>query len=107
VSKRRTNELTNMLFCIVFLISFIGFKNTIQLTYETLKNINIITQQLFSSSILSIIFKYFITFPIVGIILVKIKAPRGKTGHYIGKILYFIIGYIVAFLLDVCTKIIF
>ncbi len=107
MSKRRTNELINMLFCIIFLISFIGFKNTIQLIYDTLKSINIITQQLFSSSILSIIFKYVITFPIVGIILVKINAPRGKTGHYVGKILYFVIGYIIAFLLDVCAKIIF
>ena len=107
MSKRKTNEFINMLFCIVFLISFIGFKDTIQLIYETLKNINIITIKLFSSSVLSIIFKYFITFPIVGIILVKINVSKGKTGHYIGKILYFIIGYIVAFLLDVCAKIIF
>ena len=36
---------------------------------------------------------YFITFPLVGVILMMLGSPRRKEGHWIGKILYFIVGY--------------
>ena len=51
--------------------------------------------------------KYFITFPILGVILMMLGSPRGKEGHWIGKILYFVVGYGIGFLLDFISKLIF
>lgn len=106
MSRRKTNDLIEFVFLIIFLISFTGFKNTIQIVYDSFKFINDITIQLCSSSILTIMFKYFITFPIVGILLVKMGSPRGKTGRFIGKVLYFIVGYGIGLFLDIIANLI-
>ena len=74
---------------------------------DVLKPVNEITKLIFGTSILTIYFKYFIAYPIVGFILVKIKSPKGTKGHIIGKILYFLVGYIAAFVLDHVSEIIF
>ncbi len=74
---------------------------------DIFKPVNEFIKFVFNESILTIYLKYFIVFPIVGLILVKIKSPKGKEGHIIGKILYFIVGYIVTFILDYIAEIIF
>lgn len=104
MSQRKINRLIEFIFLSAFLISFVGFRNTIQIVYNSFKIINDFDVKLYSSSILTIMLKYIITFPIVGIILAKINVSRGKTGHYIGKVFYFGIGYFVALLLDVISK---
>jgi len=42
----------------------------------------------------------------VGVILTMLGSPRGKEGHRVGKILYFIVGYIVGAILDLIANII-
>jgi len=51
---------------------------------------NSILVSFFDTTILNVMFKYFIAFPIVGLILLMLDLPRGKTGHLIGKFLYFV-----------------
>ena len=93
MSKRRINSLTEWIVLSIILIYFIGLNSYLNLLFTTIRNINEV-------SILSYTLKYFITFPIVGLILSKIGSPRGKEGHIIGKILYFLIGYLVCLILD-------
>ena len=69
--------------------------------------INEIVKLVLGSSILNINLKYYITYPIVGVILVIIKSPNGKKGSLIGKILYFLVGYIIGFVLDYISEMIF
>ena len=61
----------------------------------------------YDTTILNVIFKYFITFSLVGVILLMLGSPRGKEGHWIGKILYFIVGYGIGFILDFISKLLF
>ena len=68
--------------------------------------LNSILISFYDTTILNVMFKYFITFPIVGLILMILGSPRGKEGHWIGKILYFIVGYGIGFLLDIVSKLV-
>ena len=106
MSKSKTNYAIS-LFVLVSIIYIHGIKNTISMFYQILKYINSFLTQLYNTSILSECFKYFITFPIVGIILAAIGSPRGREGHIIGKILYFALGYLVCTILDLISKFIF
>ena len=100
MSKKRINSLTEWIVLSIILIYFIGLNSYLNLLFTTIRNINEVLLQLEKTSILSYTLKYFITFPIVGLILSKIGSPRGKEGHIIGKILYFLIGYLVCLILD-------
>lgn len=75
--------------------------------YHMFKLINTILLQINNASILSCVFKYYITFPIVGIILSFIVSTKGEERKIIGKILYFIVGYIACLVLDVIAQVIF
>ena len=52
-------------------------------------------------------FKYFITFPIAGVLLMRLGSPRGKKGHQLGKVLYFMVGYVIGLVLDFISGLIF
>ena len=95
------------IFLLVSIIYINGFKNTFSMFYQILKYMNSFLTQLYNVSVLSVYFKYFITFPIVGIILAAIGSPRGREGHIIGKILYFAVGYLVCIILDFISGLIF
>lgn len=107
MSKRNLNELSSLIILFSLLIHFTGLKYTLNLFYQLLKSINIVLIQLNNTSVLSVLFKYCITFPTVGIILTVLGSPRGKEGHIIGKILYFIVGYLVGFIFDNISQLIF
>lgn len=100
MSRRKTNDVAGLIIIALVLIKYKGFKISINLLYQMFNLFNTILLQFSNTSILSLIFKYCITFPIVGIILSFLGSPRGKEGHIIGKILYFIIGYVVGFVFD-------
>lgn len=100
MSKRSTNDLTHLIILSVILIYTCGPKYTFDLLFQVLKFINTILFQLVNTSVLTVMFKYCIAFPVVGIILTAIGSPMGKEGHIIGKVLYFIVGYIIGFILD-------
>ena len=89
------------------MVYYNGLSYTVNLFYQLLKLFNSVFIQLNNTSILTIVFKYCIAYPIVGVILTAIGSPRGKEGHYIGKILYFIVGYVVGFILDSLATLIF
>ena len=76
-------------------------------TKALLSFFNMLLLKVEESSILTYLFKYHITFPIVGLILVGVGIKRGKCGSIIGKILYYIIGNMVAFVLNFISGIIF
>lgn len=107
MSKRKNDSLIDWIVISAFLIYYTGLNNYLSLLFTTLKSINDVLLQLENISILSFVFKYYITFPIVGLILSKIGSPRGKEGHVIGKVLYFIIGYFVCLALDLIAKQVF
>ena len=103
MSKRAISELIELTFTFVILSSFLGIKETLNI----IKQIFSILVSFYDTTILNVMFKYFITFPIVGIILMHLGSPRGKEGHWIGKILYFIVGYGIGFILDFISRLIF
>ena len=107
MSRRKTNDVAGLIIISFILIKYMGFKASINLLYQMFKLLNTILLQFSNTSILSHAFKYCITFPIVGIVLSFLGSPRGKKGHIIGKILYFSVGYISCFILDLIAKSIF
>lgn len=107
MSKKATSELIELAFIFVILSSFLGIKETLDIIRQVLSMFKSILVSFYGTSILNVMFKYFITFPIVGVILMMLGSPRGKEGHWIGKILYFIVGYGIGFLLDFASKLIF
>lgn len=107
ISKRTSKDLFSLIIIISLMIYYNGLSYTVNLFYQLLKLFNSVFIQLNNTSILTIVFKYCIAYPIVGVILTAIGSPRGKEGHYIGKILYFIVGYVVGFILDSLATLIF
>lgn len=107
MSKRTTSELIELAFTFVILSSFLGFKETLNIIKQILSIFNSILVSFYDTTILNVMFKYFITFPIVGVILMMLGSPRGKEGHWIGRILYFIVGYGIGFILDFISKLLF
>ena len=107
MSKKTTSELIELVFTFVILSSFLGDKETLNITKQVLSIFNSILVSFYDTTILNVMFKYFITFPIVGVLLMMLGSLRGKEGHWIDKILYFIVGYGVGFLLDFISKLIF
>ena len=107
MSKKATSELIELVFTFVILSSFLGIKETLNIIKQVLSMLNSILVSFYDTTILNVMFKYFITFPMVGVILMMLGSPRGKEGHLIGKVLYFIVGYGIGFLLDFISKLIF
>lgn len=107
MSKRTTSELIELAFTFIILSSFLGIKETLNIIKQILSMFNSILVSFYDTTILNVIFKYFITFPLVGVILMMLGSPRGKEGHWIGKILYFIVGYGIGFILDFISKLLF
>lgn len=107
MSKRTTSELIELAFTFVILSSFLGFKETLNIIKQILSIFNSILVSFYDTTILNVMFKYFITFPIVGVILMMLGSPRGKEGHWIGRILYFIVGYGIGLILDFISKLLF
>ena len=106
MSKKVSSELTGIVLTFGILSSFIGIKETFNIIKQILSMLNYILISFYDTTILNVMFKYFITFPIVGLILMILGSPRGKEGHWIGKILYFIVGYGIGFLLDIVSKLV-
>jgi hypothetical protein len=106
MSKKVSSELTGIVLTFGILSSFIGIKETFNIIKQILSMLNSILISFYDTTILNVMFKYFITFPIVGLILMILGSPRGKEGHWIGKILYFIVGYGIGFLLDIVSKLV-
>lgn len=107
ISKRTPKDLFSLISVISLMIYYNGLNYTVDLFYQLLKLFNSVTIQLNNTSILTVMFKFCISYPIVGVILTTIGSPRGKEGHYIGKTLYFIVGYVVGFILDSLATMIF
>ena len=104
--KKVSSELTGNVLPFGILSSFIGIKETFNIIKQILSMFNSILISFYDTTILNVMLKYFITFPIVGLILMTLGSPRGKEGHWIGKILYFIVGYGIGFLLDIVSKLV-
>ena len=107
MSRRKEYDVVSLIFIVFILCKYFGIKETINLIYHMFQLFNTILLQFNNTSILSFVFKYYITFPIVGIILSFIGSHRGKEGKIVGKILYFIIGYVVCLVLDLIAKYMF
>lgn len=107
MTKKKTNDLMSLAMVLVLLYHYHGLEKTICMIKEMLTWVNNIMISYLDTTILTTLFKYCITFPIVGIILTQLGSPKGKKGKYIGKILYFIIGYGIGLGLDLLSKKIF
>ena len=107
ISRKTFKDIISLIIMFSFMLYFIGVKGTIDLFYQLLKLLNLVFVKLKNTSILSVMFKYCITFPISGFILMSIGSPRGTEGKIIGKIIYFAVGYIACCILDNLAQIIF
>ena len=107
MSKRAISELIELAFTFVILSSFLGIKETLNIIKQILSMFNSILVSFYDTTILNVMFKYFTTFSIVGVILMLLDSPREKEGHWIGKVLYFIVGYGIGVILDFISKLIF
>lgn len=83
----------------------LGFDKTIEIAKSILVLLNSMMISLFDTSLLNFLFKHIITYPLVGLVLCLSSCPRGKEGHYLGKAMYFGVGYIVAMILDNLSKV--
>lgn len=66
-----------------------------------------ITLKFYDTTILEVLFSYIISFTLVGILFSMFNGPRGKLGHLIGKILYFVVSIGVGFLLSLLSNFLF
>ena len=107
MSKKANSELMGLAFGFVILSGFLGIKESLNIVKQILSMFNSILVSFYDTTILNVMFKYFITYPIVGIILMKLGSPRGKEGHWIGRVLYFIVGYGIGIILDFISGLIF
>lgn len=105
--KITINSLTSTISCFILMVSFLGFETGIQLFKEIVVLFNSILANYCDSNILDITLNHAITYSIVGMIFSIIGCPRGKTGHIIGKILYFLVGFVIGAVLDLISKLIF
>ena len=107
MSKEINDSLLEYSCILAILTYFTGFENAYNIMLQTLKQVNDIIYQVMHTSMLSLAFGYTITYFLVRMILTAIRAPRGKEGHFIGKILYFVVSWLVGIGLDRVSKIIF
>lgn len=105
--KAKVNLLANAIYYFILIVALLGIKKGVQLFKEIIVLFNSILVNYCNSNILDITLNHVITYSIVGIIFSIIGCPRGKTGHIIGKILYFIVGFIISAALDLISKLIF
>lgn len=105
--KTIVNSLTSTIFCFIPMLSLLGFETGIQLFKEIIVLLNSILTNYCNSNILDITLNHVITYSVVGIILSIIRCPRGKVGHITGKILYFLVGFVISAALDLISKLIF
>lgn len=107
MNTRKNGDMIQLIILLLIMIYYYGISYTLNIIYNIFKIMNIILVQTFNSSLLSLVFKYGITFAIVGLLLIKMNSPRGRLGHIIGKILYVIVGVIVNYILNCVSKCIF
>ncbi|ERJ12297.1 hypothetical protein [Haloplasma contractile] len=72
---------------------------TLEMFWILMSSMNELTTQLINKSILTVMFGSFITFGIVGIILGCLQV-RGLLGSIIGKVLFAVIGSVIALVLN-------
>lgn len=105
--KAKNDTLSNVIYYFIVVIALLGFEKGVQLFMEVMSIFNSILVEYFDSNILEVTLKHIITYSIVGIIFSIISCPRGKTGHTIGRIFYFIVGFVVSTLLGLLSRLIF
>ena len=103
MTKALRRDLADLISAVVVMLAF-GAKDA---CYQMLKIMNTTIYQLYGASLPNFLFKHVITYFIVGILFTVFNVKRGRAGHYIGKILYFVVGCIIGFILDVVANIIF
>ena len=107
MNSKRSGDIVELITLLALMIYYYGYGYTFNIIFNFFKMMNTILIEAFDSSLLSYIFKYGITFTIVGFLLFKMNSPRGKIGYIIGKTLYAIVGVIVAYILNLISKCIF
>lgn len=107
MNSKKRSDIIQLITLLSLMIYYYGFDYTFSIIFNFFKMMNTILIKTFNSSLLSYVFKYRITFTIVGLLLFIINSPRGKLGHIIGKTLYAIVGVIVVYILDFISDCIF
>lgn len=105
--KVKNDTLSYAVYYFIVAIALLGFEKGMQLFMEVMSLFNSILVEYFDSNILEVTLKHIITYSIVGIIFSIISCPRGKTGHTIGRIFYFIVGFVVSTVLGLLSRLIF
>jgi hypothetical protein len=83
------------------LTALLNFSNDLAtIILELLKIINIVSMSYNGVHVLVLLFSTTVTFLLVGIILEEINSPRGRTGSYFGKLLFWLIGIPVSLILN-------
>ncbi|HIT22586.1 MAG TPA: hypothetical protein IAB56_06460 [Candidatus Scybalousia intestinigallinarum] len=107
MKKKAASELIEFALAFIILSGFLGIRGTLNIIKAVLSGVNSILVSFYDTTILTVMFKYFITFPIVGVLLMRLGSLRGKKGHQFGKVLYFMVGYVIGLVLDFISGLIF
>lgn len=105
--KRKSNELVKLIVLLIYIIYHYGLSYLIKIIQFLFNSLNSFAVQICNTSILSIYLKYYITYPIVGLLFTLFHVSIGRSGHYIGKVLYFLVGYVTCIILDCIASFIF
>lgn len=105
--KTKNDALSDAVYYFIVVVILLGFERGIQLFIEVTSLFNSILMEYFNSNILEVTLKHVITYSIVGIIFSIIGCLRGKIGHRVGKVLYFIVGFVISAVLELLSKLIF
>lgn len=105
--KRIISSISEFIVIFIIIGSYIGYGDAINLFKDLFTQINLVLTSILDSSLINEVFNHMITYQIVGVILVFIAAPRNKTGKFIGKVLYFLVGNVVGFALNFMSMLVF
>lgn len=105
--KTKNDALSDAVYYFIIVVALLGFEKGVQLFMEVLSLFNSILMECFNPNILEVTLKHIITYSIVGIIFSIISCPRGKIGHKVGKVLYFLVGFVTSAVLELLSKLIF
>lgn len=108
MSKNRLiSSISEFIVAFIIIGSYIGYCDAIALFKVIFAQINLVLTSMLDTSLINEVFNHMITYQIVGVILVFIAAPRNKTGKFIGKVLYFLVGNVVGIALNFMSMLVF
>ncbi len=104
--RRVIGSILSLALILYIFFKSVGVYETMSVFWQVFKGVSSLVMQLLNTSILNILFKHRIVYYIVGVMLAVFQIPKGKEGHYIGVMFYFLIGLLVEPILNFLSTVI-